>query len=123
MRPDPGTDLTDDEPDFIEALVVDLGPAAVGTHLDKALATAAPELSRARIQALMAEGRITFAGEAVVDPEHPAVLNDHGLPAFDPPRRRVRQEPPGLNERQGRSARLHLRRRRRQRQKQGRDGR
>ena len=67
MRPDPGTDLTDDEPDFIEALVVDLGPAAVGTRLDKALATAAPELSRARIQALMAEGRITFAGEAVTD--------------------------------------------------------
>ena len=67
MQPDPGTDLTDDEPDFIEALVVDLGPEVAGVRLDKALAMAAPELSRARIQALMAEGRITFAGEVVSD--------------------------------------------------------
>lgn len=63
----PPDSLEDDEPDFIEALVVDLGPAAAGIRLDKALATAAPELSRARIQALMAEGRITFAGEVVSD--------------------------------------------------------
>ena len=67
MAASDGADLTDDEPDFIEALVVDIGPAMSGMRLDKALATAAPELSRARIQALMAEGRITFAGEVVTD--------------------------------------------------------
>ena len=67
MAASDGADLTDDEPDFIEALVVDIGPAMAGMRLDKALATAAPELSRARIQALMAEGRITFAGEVVTD--------------------------------------------------------
>jgi 23S rRNA pseudouridine1911/1915/1917 synthase len=64
---DEPTDLTDDEPDFIEALIVDLGPEAVGVRLDKALASAAPELSRARIQALMAEGRITYLNEVITD--------------------------------------------------------
>jgi len=64
---DEPTDLTDDEPDFIEALIVDLGPEAVGMRLDKALASAAPELSRARIQALMAEGRITYLNEVITD--------------------------------------------------------
>ena len=67
MPPGPHDSLEDDEPDFIEALMVDIGPDAAGGRLDKALATAAPDLSRARIQALMAEGRITFAGEVVSD--------------------------------------------------------
>jgi 23S rRNA pseudouridine1911/1915/1917 synthase len=67
LPPIDGENLSDDEPDFIEALVVDIGPATAGGRLDKALAAAAPELSRARIQALMAEGRITFAGEVVTD--------------------------------------------------------
>jgi len=67
LPPGPHDSLEDDEPDFIEALVVDIGPEAAGGRLDKALATAAPDLSRARIQALMAEGRITFASEVVTD--------------------------------------------------------
>lgn len=67
MPPAPPDSLEDDEPDFIEALIVDIGPEAAGGRLDKALATAAPELSRARIQALMAEGRITLAGEVMTD--------------------------------------------------------
>ena len=67
MSPSDGTDLTDDEPDFSEALIVDLGPQAVGQRLDKALALAAPDLSRARIQALMAEGRVTYADEVMTD--------------------------------------------------------
>ncbi|WP_425592618.1 RluA family pseudouridine synthase [Brevundimonas aveniformis] len=67
MPPSDGSDLTDDEPDFIEALIVDLGPEAVGQRLDKALALAAPDLSRARIQALMAEGRVTYADEVMTD--------------------------------------------------------
>ena len=67
MPPSDGSDLTDDEPDFIEALIVDLGPEAVGQRLDKALALAAPDLSRARIQALMAEGRVTYADQVMTD--------------------------------------------------------
>jgi 23S rRNA pseudouridine1911/1915/1917 synthase len=64
---DEPADLTDDEPDFIEALLVDLGPQAVGQRLDKALAAAVPDLSRARIQALMAEGRVTYLNEVITD--------------------------------------------------------
>lgn len=67
MTPTPGASLEDDEPDFAEVLVVDLGPESVGVRLDKALALAAPEFSRARIQALLAEGRVTFEGGAVTD--------------------------------------------------------
>ena len=67
MPPSDGENLSDDEPDFIEALIVDIGPDAVGQRLDKALAAAAPELSRARIQALMAEGRVTYLNEVVTD--------------------------------------------------------
>lgn len=67
MPPSPGDTLTDDEPDLIEALIVDLDAAAAGQRLDKALASAAPDLSRARIQALMAEGRVTYAGEVITD--------------------------------------------------------
>ena len=59
--------LEDDEPDFIEALLVDIDSGAAGTRLDKALALAAPDLSRARIQALIAEGRVTLLGEPVTD--------------------------------------------------------
>jgi 23S rRNA pseudouridine1911/1915/1917 synthase len=45
---------------------VQLG-ADVGGRLDRALADAAPDLSRARIQALMAEGAVSRAGEALGD--------------------------------------------------------
>ena len=37
-------------------------------RLDKALAEALPQLSRARIQALMADGAVTRDGETVDDP-------------------------------------------------------
>ena len=67
MPPSDGENLSDDEPDFIEALIVDIGPDTVGQRLDKALAAAAPDLSRARIQALMAEGRVTYLNEVVTD--------------------------------------------------------
>jgi 23S rRNA pseudouridine1911/1915/1917 synthase len=49
-----------------EILEVEL--AAADGRLDKALAEALPELSRARIQALMAEGAVSRDGEAVGDP-------------------------------------------------------
>jgi 23S rRNA pseudouridine1911/1915/1917 synthase len=44
-----------------------LDEAAAGQRLDKALAAAAPDLSRMRIQALMAEGRILRDGALVGD--------------------------------------------------------
>jgi len=42
--------------------VVEIAPEEAGERIDKALAARLPELSRARIQALLAEGRIRFAG-------------------------------------------------------------
>ena len=57
-----------------------------GERLDKALAVALPALSRARIQALMAEGRVT-RGEAVLDdPSAKAQAGDYEIfvPAPEP---------------------------------------
>ena len=45
-----------------EVRIVEL---AAGGRLDKALADALPDLSRARLQALIAEGRVSFAGAAL----------------------------------------------------------
>ena len=60
--------LADEEPEsLVEPLSVVLPPEATGVRLDKALADHAPEiaggrLSRARIQALMAEGAVSREG-------------------------------------------------------------
>ncbi|MBO9708311.1 MAG: RluA family pseudouridine synthase [Caulobacter sp.] len=45
-----------------ETLRVEIGPDLAGQRLDKALALAAPSLSRARLQALMAEGQVLRQG-------------------------------------------------------------
>lgn len=44
-----------------------LPPEAAGQRMDKAIALAAPQLSRARIQALMAAGEVTLEGEPALD--------------------------------------------------------
>jgi 23S rRNA pseudouridine1911/1915/1917 synthase len=49
-----------------EALEVVLDDASAGLRLDKALAEAAPSLSRARLQALIEAGAVTHAGAAIV---------------------------------------------------------
>jgi 23S rRNA pseudouridine1911/1915/1917 synthase len=46
-------------------LSVAVGPADAGERLDKALSARLPELSRARLQALIAEGRVTVDGRPV----------------------------------------------------------
>lgn len=50
----------DDEPTVLEARI-----EAGGVRLDKALAEAFPELSRARLQALLAEGAVSLDGQVV----------------------------------------------------------
>ncbi|WP_296817137.1 RluA family pseudouridine synthase [Brevundimonas sp.] len=57
----------DEAEDGGEPLVVELGPDAAGLRLDKALAEACPDLSRARLQALMAEGRVSREGAVLAD--------------------------------------------------------
>lgn len=43
-----------------ETLRIEIGPDLAGQRLDKALATAAPDLSRARLQALIAAGQVSL---------------------------------------------------------------
>jgi 23S rRNA pseudouridine1911/1915/1917 synthase len=50
-----------------------------GERLDKALAAAAPDLSRARIQALMAEGAITFGDATVTDASGKAKAGEYRI--------------------------------------------
>ena len=56
-----------DEEDGAEALTVVLGADAVGERLDKALAAAVPEVSRARLQALIAQGALSLDERALTD--------------------------------------------------------
>ena len=59
--PDDSDDIDTDG----ETLMVSLDDGARALRLDKALAEAAPTLSRARIQALMDAGAVSFGGAAV----------------------------------------------------------
>jgi 23S rRNA pseudouridine1911/1915/1917 synthase len=59
-------DAEDDEALAAEVLEVELGDDVSG-RLDRALADAAPTLSRARLQALMAEGAVSRDGAALTD--------------------------------------------------------
>jgi 23S rRNA pseudouridine1911/1915/1917 synthase len=52
---------------------------AAGGRVDKALAEALPEFSRARIQALMAEGRVSRDGAPVTDGSAKAAAGDYRL--------------------------------------------
>ncbi len=78
--PEPGDDDAEDEAaaaPFGER-VVTLEAGAAG-RLDKALAERLPELSRARIQALIAQGRLSRDGAALSDPSARVVPGDYRL--------------------------------------------
>src|SRR5690606_25195145 len=63
-RVTPPPDLEPDEDEALPPaiLTVQLDAAATGVRLDKALADALPELSRARLQALIADGAVRRNG-------------------------------------------------------------
>jgi len=66
----PGDDLLEDagpEEGLGEALTAVLPDSLAGERLDKALAPLFPDLSRARLQALIAEGRLSADGQPVTD--------------------------------------------------------
>ena len=72
-------DLPDSEPDSepgsedsATLLTAEIGDAAAGERLDRALAAAFSDLSRARLQALIGEGRLSFGGETIRDGKHKA---------------------------------------------------
>ena len=59
--------------------VVEIDLAGAGERLDKALAARTPELSRARIQALIAEGRVSLAGASLRDASAKAAAGHYVL--------------------------------------------
>jgi 23S rRNA pseudouridine1911/1915/1917 synthase len=76
-------DVEDEGPG--ELVTLTLPPDAVGERLDRALAGVS-ELSRSRLQALIAAGALSFGGEVVVDASAKARSGDYSLlvPAPEP---------------------------------------
>jgi len=72
----PGDDIDDDELDPAdgagENLTATVGIEEAGDRLDRVLTAHFPDLSRARLQALIAEGRLSHDGAAVTDGKHKA---------------------------------------------------
>ncbi len=74
------------EPDDMDDLALEgevvsiiLSDADAGERLDRALPAHLPDLSRARVQALIAEGRLSFGGEVVADGKHKARVGVYEL--------------------------------------------
>ena len=59
--------------------VVTLAPEAAGGRIDKALAERLPEFSRARLQALIADGRVSLAGAPLSDASARAQAGDYRI--------------------------------------------
>jgi len=58
---------------------VTLAQEEAGARVDKALAARLPELSRSRLQALIAEGRVTHAGRPLADGSARAQVGDYAI--------------------------------------------
>ena len=64
---DDGAPETGDEAGAGEALTADLPETLAGQRLDKVLAPLFPDISRARLQALIGEGRLSLDGQPITD--------------------------------------------------------
>lgn len=62
-----------------ETLIADLPDSLTGQRLDKVLAPLFPDLSRARLQALIGEGRLTLDGQPVTDASRKARAGTYAL--------------------------------------------
>ncbi len=84
---EPDDDITDDLDDgpetlaeiLTETLTIEISADEAGERLDRALVPHLPDLSRARLQALIAEGRLSFGGETVADGKHKARAGTYAL--------------------------------------------
>ncbi|MDV6330578.1 RluA family pseudouridine synthase [Asticcacaulis sp. 201] len=74
-------DIDDDSLDEGEilSLTATLGPEDTGDRLDRVLAPHFPDLSRARLQALIAEGRLSLNGARITDGKHKAHAGEYIL--------------------------------------------
>jgi 23S rRNA pseudouridine1911/1915/1917 synthase len=69
----------DDEPGAATGLVLTVAPEGAGERLDKTLAALAAELSRARIQALIAQGRVSRDDVVLTDASGKAAAGDYRI--------------------------------------------
>jgi 23S rRNA pseudouridine1911/1915/1917 synthase len=77
LPPDPDED--DALAGAAETVVATIPPEATGGRLDKTLAEHAPGLSRGRVQALMAQGRVSRDGQLLTDLSAKAQAGDYQL--------------------------------------------
>ncbi len=75
----PGGDDGADEDEVFGLRVVAIGPDAAGGRVDKVLAERLPEFSRARVQALIGDGRVSRNGAPVIDASAKAQAGDYRL--------------------------------------------
>jgi len=78
MDSDP-PEIDGDDDGAFEVRIVAVGPDDAVGRIDRVLADLAPEMSRGRIQALIAEGRISRAGTPISDASDKAVAGDYRL--------------------------------------------
>ncbi len=72
-------EFDDDLADDGETLTATLTEDEAGDRLDRALTSHFPDLSRARLQALIAEGRLSFNGAVITDGKHKAKPGEYSL--------------------------------------------
>lgn len=84
-EPEPEPDDSGEEEAF-GVRIVAVGPQSAGGRIDKVLADLLPELSRARVQALMAQGCVSYNGRRQVDASAKPLTGDYRieLPAPTP---------------------------------------
>jgi 23S rRNA pseudouridine1911/1915/1917 synthase len=68
-----------EEEDLFEVRLVAVGPEDAGARIDKVLADLLPQMSRARVQALIAQGRVSRDGAAVADASGKAQAGEYRL--------------------------------------------
>jgi 23S rRNA pseudouridine1911/1915/1917 synthase len=81
MASEPDAAPDDDEvvPAAGEVTRVTIAPDVAGERIDKTLASLVPELSRARLQALIAQGRVSLGGVALTDLSAKALPGDYAI--------------------------------------------
>jgi 23S rRNA pseudouridine1911/1915/1917 synthase len=73
----PSVDPPDDEEEAFGIRLLTLTPQDAGARIDKTLADLLPEMSRARVQALIAQGRVSRDGAPVTDASGKAQAGDY----------------------------------------------
>jgi 23S rRNA pseudouridine1911/1915/1917 synthase len=75
----PPAEAPDDEEEVFGLRLLTLAPEDAGGRIDKTLADLLPEMSRARVQALIAQGRVSRDGAPVGDASGKALPGDYRL--------------------------------------------